>query len=170
MKWYEQKFVNHAEWVMANLEYLNLTTNEALLVLMVIFLQSKNSVINYEILAEKLHVNTEQIDQLFTQLLHKKVLSVSMKRGVLSFDLTHLYQTNIDLIAAGEKEPEIYQIFEQVFKRPLTSVEMQKIGQWIQKETRDDLLNALKYASMYSKVITIAQVEKYLEKKRIRHE
>ena len=40
MKWYEQNFVNHRDWILDHLDLLGLDANEAIVVLLIDFFHS----------------------------------------------------------------------------------------------------------------------------------
>ena len=62
LKWYEMKCVNHRDWMIENFKELNLNYQEIVLCMMVDFYNSENSVITYDMLADKMNTSIEDID------------------------------------------------------------------------------------------------------------
>ena len=53
MKWYEQKYVNHRDWLLDNMELLNLSHTDLIVVLLIDFLNEHQIMITTELLSEK---------------------------------------------------------------------------------------------------------------------
>lgn len=63
MKWYEQNFVNHRDWIMDHLELLGLDANETVLVLLIDFCNEHNIPVTLEVLHKKTGMSMEQVDE-----------------------------------------------------------------------------------------------------------
>ena len=53
MKWYEQKYVNHRDWILDNIELLNLTHTDLITVLVIDFLNEHHMTITSDVLCAK---------------------------------------------------------------------------------------------------------------------
>ena len=49
MKWYEQKYVNHRDWILDNIELLNLTHTDLITVLVIDFLNEHQMTITSDV-------------------------------------------------------------------------------------------------------------------------
>lgn len=100
-------------------------------------------------IAEHMNYNQQEIYYLLNQLVQKQliqIVSVKDPRGMLhdSYDLTLVYQKLSLLLSQKtqavekdqkqEKISELYQNFEAEFGRPLSPMEYQRIGQWLDED------------------------------------
>ena len=100
-------------------------------------------------IAEDMSYNQQEIYYLLNQLVQKQFIQiVSQKdlRGMMhdSYDLTLVYQKLALLLSQKtkqveekqlqEKISELYQNFEAEFGRPLSPMEYQRIGQWLEED------------------------------------
>ena len=60
MKWYEQKFVNHRDWMLDNCQLLGLDSNELVLAMMIDFFNEHNEPISMEALHQKTGMTLEE--------------------------------------------------------------------------------------------------------------
>ena len=92
MKWYKQNFVNRRDWVLDNLENLELTHIESLVVLLIDFCNVNRIPINLEYLAAKCHVKTTDIDKVISMLCAKNYLEIKAINKNIVFDLSKLFE------------------------------------------------------------------------------
>ena len=62
MKWYEQKYVNHRDWILDNIELLNLTHTDLITVLVIDFLNEHHMTITSDVLCAKTRLSKKDLD------------------------------------------------------------------------------------------------------------
>ena len=63
MKWYQERFVSHRDWILDHLELLDLSAQEAILVLVIDFNNEKRIPVTMESLAAKTKMKKEEVDE-----------------------------------------------------------------------------------------------------------
>lgn len=155
LKWYEMNCVNRRDWMIDNFKKLNLDYREIMFCLMVDFLNSEKSIINYEILADKLNTSIEDIDILISELVSKDVLVIGIENGNMSFDLSNIFEMRY---LKNDDYDTVFSYFEDSFNRPLNSTELNKISDFLNTYAKEDIINAIRTADANQK-LSIAYIE-----------
>ena len=148
MKWYKQKYVNHRDWIIDNLELLGLDEKEFLMVMMIDFMNEHKEPVSIESLHKKTGFTTEETDRIISVLCAKQYLEIKASAKSVRFELDGLFETNI---AKEERilESSLYSAFESEFGRPLSQQEMAKISDWNKTTDKQLIMYALREASAY---------------------
>ncbi|MHC5267759.1 DnaD domain protein [Enterococcus sp. LJL98] len=100
-------------------------------------------------IAKNMNVNQQEIYYLLNQLVQKQFIQITSKKdaqGMVqdAYDLSLIYQKLHLLLAQKEEEnkemvreekvSQLYQSFEAEFGRPLSPMEYQRIGQWLEED------------------------------------
>jgi DNA replication protein len=160
MKWYEQNFVSHRDWVLDHLELLGLDAKETVVILMIDFCNEHQVAISLDLLAKKCSLSEEELNEVLSVLAAKKYLSIKASAKGISFNISGLFETETAHREAV-LDSSLYDIFEQEFGRTLSPVEMQKISEWNRTNDKKLILLALREASAYQKK-NFAYVDKIL--------
>ncbi|MCI5774364.1 MAG: DnaD domain protein [Erysipelotrichaceae bacterium] len=163
MKWYKQNYVNRRDWILDNLENLQLSHFEAIVVLLIDFCNVNNIPINLEYLAAKCNCDTAVIDKVISVLCAKNYLDIKAINKSVVFDLSKLFEADMNKQQA-ENYASIFELFESEFGRPLVADELTKIQEWLKRYDSKLIIYALRQASMYQKV-NFAYIQKVLENK-----
>ena len=155
LKWYEMKCVNHRDWMIENFKELNLNYQEIVLCMMVDFYNSENSVITYDMLADKMNTSIEDIDLLISELVSKDVMIIGVDNGNMTFDLTNLFEMSY---LKKDDYDTVFSYFEDSFNRPLNSTELNKISDFLNTYSKEDIINAIRTADANQK-LSIAYIE-----------
>lgn len=160
MKWYEQKYVSHRDWILDNLQLLGMSSEETVLVLLIDFMNEHHENITMEALSAKTGLSMEKTDEVISVLCAKKYLEIRVSSQSVRFLLNGLFETDT---ARDERilDSSLFDIFETEFKRPLTNNEMQKISDWNKTTDKKLIIYALREASAYQKM-SLPYIEKIL--------
>ncbi|MDO5109010.1 MAG: DnaD domain protein [Erysipelotrichaceae bacterium] len=160
MKWYEQNFVNHRDWIMDHLELLGLDANETVLVLLIDFCNEHNIPVTLEVLHKKTGMSMEQVDETVSTLCARKYLEIRVSAKKVRFLLNGLFETDT---ARSERvlDSSLFDTFETEFGRPLSNMEMTKISDWNRTTDKKLILYALRQASAYQH-LSIHYIDKIL--------
>ena len=160
MKWYEQNYVNHRDWILDHLEHLGLDANETVLVLLIDFCNEHRIPVSLELLHKKSGMSVEEVDDVISTLCAKTYLEIRASSAEVRFILNGLFETNT---ARSERiiESSLYDTFETEFGRPLSQREMSKISEWNRTTDKTLILYALRQASTY-RHLSISYIDKIL--------
>lgn len=160
MKWYEQKFVNHRDWILENCQLLGLDSNEFELVMMIDFFNEHGEPITMETLHQKTGMTLEEVDRTISVLCAKKYLEIRASAANVCFSLNGMFETDV---ARSERilDSSLFSVFEGEFGRPLSNQEMEKISDWNRTTDKKMIIYALREASAYQK-LNIAYIDRIL--------
>lgn len=159
-KWYEQHYVDNIGWVIDNLENLNLPSDEAIVVLIICFLNKNNIDINYDILGKKTGFDEKHLDQVISILCAKNYLDILTSNQKTYFSLNGLFDTQVAKTEAVLSTP-IFDLFESEFGRSLSEKEMSSLVDLLDKYDDKLIIYALKEASLY-KSLSFPYISKVL--------
>lgn len=160
MKWYEQKFVNHRDWILDHLDLLGLDAKETVVVLLIDFFNEHHDAISMDLLAKRSSLSEVELNEVLSVLTAKKYLTIKANTKEVRFDINGLFETDT---ARDEAvlDSSLYDVFESEFGRPLNTIEMQKISEWNRTIDKKLIMLALREASAYQKK-NFAYIDKVL--------
>lgn len=145
--WYEKGYINRRDWILENLGALKLSSQEAIVVMMIDYLTMLNQGISLESLAKRCHLPIQELDEVIHVLTVRKVLSVQLVDSKVVFDLSGLFQNNIYEYV----DDNIFSLFEGEFSRPLSQPEVAKLNEWMGQYPEAWIIEALRTASINNK-------------------
>lgn len=148
MKWYEEKFVSHRDWILDHFDLLGLDPCEYVLVNMIDFLNQHHITITLEELSHRTRLDQKQLDAAISSLCSRRYLKIVAVGRNISFDLSGLFEADT---ARAERimDREVYALFEKEFGRPLSQMELAKVNEWNRTTDRKMIIYALREASAY---------------------
>ncbi len=159
-KWYEKNYVDRRTWLLENISLLKLNPEEFLLLSMIDFLHQTDQEISLDYLSKKTGMSKEITDENVAKLSSKGYLKVKTTPHKVEFDISPVF--NQEEILSNEISG--LKIFEKSFGRPLTQKEVVKLADWQQDYTEDELVEALRQATIYQKM-NFGYIEKVLKNK-----
>lgn len=151
-------YINHTAYILDHLEELSLEPKEVLTLLLIEFYNAQGIVISDEMMAEKLRISEDDVEELFEALSDKGFLAIEFKNGDIYFNIAGIMDAN----ASGEKiNRSLIEEFEMEFKRALSSHEMSRIMELGDLYGEKRVLLALDEASVHD-VRNINYVESIL--------
>ena len=161
MKWYEQNYVSHRDWILDHLRILNLTPQEFMLVMTVDFMNEHRMPITMETLSRQTGISQQECDRVISVLCAKQYLQIRACNQDVRFVLDGLFETET---ARTERvmDQSLYDLFETEFSRPLNPREMEKISEWNSIYGKKMIVQALREASAYRHLNT-AYIDRILQ-------
>lgn len=162
MKWYEEKFVSHRDWILDHLELLGMNSEETVIVMMIDFMNQNQMPITIEDLSEKTGISKDMTNEAISSLCAKNYLQIRAAGGEVRLSLNGLFETDV---ARSERlfDASLFELFEKEFRRPLTQNEMTKISEWNRTTDRVLIICALRKASA-SQNLKVAYIDGILRK------
>ena len=155
MKWYEQKYVNHRDWILDQMGLLGMDSAELVIVLLIDFMNQNHIEITMDALKEK-----EELNRVISALCAKKYLSIKASARAVVFDLSGLFETDVARVE-NILDRSLIDTFETEFGRTLSQNEMQKISDWNKVTDKRLIIAALREASAYQH-LNLGYIEKIL--------
>ena len=159
-KWYKESYFNGINWILENFDKLNLSADEALVLMLIELANRNNRALSYDYLRAKLGYDNNRIDSIIASLAEKKYLSIKPSKKGISFDISMLYEFDPEAYTIAENH-NIYNIAEEFFSRPLSSTELQKISDLCTDFGDNKVIDAFRTAEAYRKR-SLAYVETVL--------
>lgn len=132
MNLYNQTFFNRRNWILENLQNLNLTLQESIIVFVIDYFNEFNITINIQSLSEKTKLEGKETDAILNSLIQKGYLNIEMAERKMHYSLEGLFmhKSNSEPIDTNEYR-RLFDLYEQEFKRPLSVKEQQMLSDWI---------------------------------------
>ena len=142
-------YFDKLRWVMLHLKELDISSDEVIVILSIITLQEQRAEVNIDSITNLVPLSKKQVDNAITLLASKRYLEIKICAGEVSFNIDSIFQlkkeVNSDVI-------DLFKIFEEEFSRMLTQNELVRLNEWIKLYSRDQIINALRNASIMNKL------------------
>ncbi|MDO4465622.1 MAG: DnaD domain protein [Bacillota bacterium] len=121
---WDSPYMNHTAYILDHMAELNLEPNELLTLLLIEFYNSQGIIFGDEMMAEKLRISEDDVEEIFESLSDKGFLTIEFKNGDIYFNIAGVMEAD----AKGEKlSRSLIEEFEMEFKRTLSPNEMSRI-------------------------------------------
>ena len=156
--WYKRPYINRRDWILYQGAENGLSDREILLCLLIDLAQEKGLELDYPYLSAKSSFSNEEIDRILGSLGDRGKLKITAESGKLHYDLSGLFSRE------RETSDDLFHTFEDVFGRPLSAVEMEKLSDLCNQYSDQEILQGLRTADAYRK-LSLAYVEAVLRKR-----
>lgn len=150
-KWYKEVYFDKISWFLHNCDKFNLSNNEILLILFILFYNKNNVSISYELLTNKMNLSNKEIDKLISLLVNKHYLKIKTNSRGIFFDLDGLFEFDPTKYEISNNQ-NIYDILGDLFGKPLTPNELQKVNDLLNEYSEKQLLQASRVAEANNKL------------------
>jgi DNA replication protein len=151
MKWYQQKYVSHRDWILDNLDKLGMSPQETVIVMLIDFMNEHDMTVTLPDLMQKTGMTSDEVNSVISVLCSKKYLDIKAGSGSIRWVLDGLFETD----TARETlvtDRSLVELFEEEFGRPLSPNEMEKINEWNRDNEKKLIIFALREASAYGRL------------------
>lgn len=162
-----KRFVVEASFI-KEANNLNLSLNEFLFLLY--FENSDDLILDIDLISQKLRISKESVFEAFNSLLGKGLISLISEKNddgkrydkiVLDNFYNTIKETKKKEVNGKLKE-DIFSTFENEFKRPLSSMEIEIIKAWLEKLYTEDLILAALQEAIYNGATNIRYIDTIL--------
>lgn len=162
-----KKYVTNSLFIKKALE-LNLSLEEFLL--LTYFDNDYNNYLNIELLSNNLGLTLDESYKVFNSLVSKKLIEIKTSkdlegRMIETVNLDNFYNMICEEEISHQKEEtksDIYSVFEKEFGRPITSMEYEIIGAWLEKNYSEELIIGALKEAVYNGVNNFRYIDKIL--------
>ena len=150
-KWYKESYFDRKNWILENFDKLNLTADETILILLVDLCKTNRKYVTYDYLTNKMKKTPKEIDSIVAGLVSKHYLKISNNSKGLVFDFDEIFEFDPEKYEIDENK-NLYDTVSEVFGKPLSPSELQKMNDLIDKYGEDKFVEALRIAEAYRKL------------------
>ncbi len=150
-KWYKESYFNKKNWLLENFDKLNISNDELVFILLVDLCKESKKTITYDYLHDKLHMTTKDIDKIIASLVSKNYLKLSTNSKGLVFDYDNIFEFDPEKFEVVENK-DLYDILGDIFGKPLTSSELQKVNELLNIYSDKQILQAARIAEANRKL------------------
>lgn len=147
--WWNKPYINRRDWILENLSHLGLTPDQLVVVLMIDYLNSNNTVIDLETLSKRCNMDVGNVDEIIHNLKRKNLINIVPSKDKIDFTLDPLFNEGVHYEYVDQS---IFEVFESEFGRLLSQPELEQLNTWLAHYTQDEILSALRNAIVYQKV------------------
>ena len=157
-KWYQERYFSRRDWLLENMNRLEVSPLQGLILLHIDYCQEGRQVVTMENLAMQCHCDLEEIDAAIDDLVKMDYLVISSKNRKVYFDISGVFEDRPKL----EVSRDLFEVFEGEFGRPLSQKEMIAISQWQSAYDSKTIIKALREAVIQDKMST-SYIDRILE-------
>ncbi len=148
-QWWNERFVNRRDYILDHFEQLSLTCEECMAVLLIDFMNQHSIAISHGILASKMKMDGNQIDELLSRLHQKGILQITYQDKKVVFLIDGIFDTPKENDMNFDQS--LFDTYENEFARPLSQLELQRMSDWMGKYDQKLIVYALREAVIYDK-------------------
>lgn len=132
MKLFNEPYFNRRNWILENVENLELTLEETMLIICIDYLNEFKPVVDIPTLSKKMKIDKQRVDHLLNDLMNKNYLKMEMIDRKMIYNLEGVFQsTNNGKPCDHNVYKNLFILYEQEFARPLSQKETQMLSEWI---------------------------------------
>lgn len=150
-KFYKTSYFNRKNWILENFDKLNITNDELVLILLIELCKESRKQITYDYLTDKLHLTIKEIDKIISSLVSKNYLVISTNQKGLVFDIDNIFEFDPEKYEVIENK-DLYDTLGDIFGKPLTPSELQKVNDLLNEYSEKDILEAARIAEANRKL------------------
>lgn len=150
-KFYKTSYFNRKNWILENFDKLNITNDELVLILLIELCKESRKQITYDYLTDKLHLTIKEIDKIISSLVSKNYLVISTNQKGLVFDIDNIFEFDPEKYEVIENK-DLYDTLGDIFGKPLTPSELQKVNDLLNEYSEKDILEAVRIAEANRKL------------------
>ena len=150
-KWYKESYFNRKNWILENFNKLNLNSDETLFILFVELCKESKRNITYELLCDNFKTDVKHIDKIIASLVNKGYLSLSTNSRGLVLDIDAIFEFDPNTFEISENK-DLYDTLNDVFGKPLTQLELEKVNDLVNEYGQAKLLQATRIADANRKL------------------
>lgn len=148
-KYINEVYFDKVRWILSHLKDLDISSNEIIVILSIIILKEKNQTVNIKTISNSSNLTHKQVDDAITLLASKNYLQIKVCAGDVTFNVDNIFDMKKEV---NDAVVDLFEIFEEEFSRMLTQAELVRLNEWIKEYSRDDIINALRNASIMKKL------------------
>ncbi|TDW26342.1 DNA replication protein [Breznakia blatticola] len=146
-------YFNHRNYILSEIKHLDITIQEAFLLLYIDFCNEFQMEFTMELASENLGLSMEEVDELIANVIQVGYLEMEMVNGKVVYNMDQLFTMSINNEPVNKKQfMDLFELYEDSFGRPLSQSETAKLSEWMTIYDLQLIDYALREAIVYNKV------------------
>ncbi|MBR3839927.1 MAG: DnaD domain protein [Erysipelotrichales bacterium] len=162
--WWKKSYIDRRTYLLEIFENTTFSDSDMMLILMMDLLNEKSDNVTIEDLAKVLKRTVTEILESLNRLATEGWIIINVTSKSFTFSLDPIFE----LKPVKDISQTLFDKFEEQMARPLTSTEMNKLGEWMQLYDEDMIEAALREAVIYQK-LSFPYINKILETWRLQN-
>lgn len=174
------EMLDYRNILITNYKKFSLSENEVMVLLLIDSLnKEKQTLITGDLLALKMSLKSNEIDEIIVSLMQKNYLSYSQEKDILVTSMKNTYEkiinfveeeiTNSSLIEKSKIEEDamsrVLKMLEEEMKRSLTPLEIEYVATWFKDGVNENMItSALNECLLKSSKVSIKQIDRIIIK------
>lgn len=150
-KWYKESYFNRKNWILENFNKLNITNDELVLILLVELCKESKKQITYDYLTLKMSKTVKEVDKIIASLVAKNYLALSTNSKGIVLDIDNIFEFDPEKYEINDNK-NLYDTLGDLFGKPLTPIELQKVNDLLNEYSEKDILEAVRIAEANRKL------------------
>jgi len=146
-KWYQENYVSRRDWILENINRLNLSPLEALVLLEIDFNNGTRTTNTMELLATQLNADASDIDDAISSLCRQGYLEIVTRNRRVVFDISGVFEDHAQI----DLTRDLFDTFESEFGRTLSQKETVQLAEMQKEYDKNLVLKALREAVIQNK-------------------
>lgn len=150
MELYQKTYFNHRNFILSEIEHLDVNVEEAFVLLYIDYCNEFNINFDLETCAHKMKMQPTVLDGLMNHLINKGYLEIKMENRKVVYCLDQVFKVkeNLEVLPTNEFQ-SLFDLYESEFGRPLTMSESQRLSEWMSTYELKLIEYALREAVVY---------------------
>ena len=162
--WWKRSFIDRRTYLLEIFESTAFSDSDMMLILMMDLLNEQSDNVTIEELGKALKRNDAEILEALNRLSTEGWITINVTSKSFSYSLDPIFE----LKPVKDISQTLFDKFEEQMARPLTSTELNKLGNWMQLYEEDMIEAALREAVIYQK-LSFPYINKILETWRLQN-
>lgn len=149
---YNKTYFNHRNFILSEIESLDLTCEEAFVLLYLDYCNEFEINFDLESVAKKCKLTPTALDQIIHTLMKQGYIEIKMQNRKVMYCLDGVFRVkeNLEVLTSNEYT-SLFELYEDEFARPLTGMESQRLSEWMSSYDLKLIEYALREALVYEK-------------------
>ena len=156
--WWKRSFIDRRTYLLEIFQTTTFSDSDMMLILMMDLLNEQSDNVTIEELANALKRNAMEILEALNRLSTEGWITINVTSKSFSYSLDPIFE----LKPVKDISQTLFDKFEEQMARPLTSTELNRLGNWMQEYDEEMIEAALREAVIYQK-LSFPYINKILE-------
>ncbi|MDF9824083.1 DNA replication protein [Breznakia sp. PF5-3] len=149
---YQKTYFNRRNFILSEIAALDISAEETFILLYIDYCNEFNINFDLEQTAKQCKMTAMHLDQLLNSLMNRGYVEIKMQNRQVIYCLDGVFRVkeNLEVLSTNEYT-NLFELYESEFARPLTSLESQRLSEWMATYDLQLIEYALREAVVYEK-------------------
>lgn len=142
-------YFDKIRFILDNKKKIDVSDEELLVILAILMLQEKSELVSVDTISSYLGMDAIKVDDMISLLTTKGYLEIEVVSASVTFNVDNVFLFKPE---SDESFKDLFVIFEEEFRRPLTQPELVRLNEWMAAYSKENILDSLREASLMNKL------------------